>query len=114
MSICALTLNQRSKKKSSANLAAANDQGSIQASQSTGLDPDADDEETEPLIDPQVLARLKFCQIGERRNWEGINVQYAGIPGNVSLNINERQLMFQPEMVRDSFTVDFFRVGRRI
>ena len=68
------------------------------ASQSTGIDPELD-EEDEPLLDPQVLARIKFSQIGERRNWEGINVQYAGIPGNVSLNINERQLMFQPEMV---------------
>ena len=26
-------------------------------------------------------------------------MQYAGIPGNVTLNINERQLMFQQEMV---------------
>ena len=71
-----------------------------QASKSTALDAEAEDEDGEPLIDPQILARLKFSQIGEKRNWIGINVQYAGIPGNVTLNINERQLMFQQEMVR--------------
>ena len=82
------------KKQSASHLGEDN-----HASESTGLDPEADSEDAEPLIDPQVLARLKFSQIGERRNWEGINVQYAGIPGNVTLNINERQLMFQHEMV---------------
>jgi len=45
-----------------------------------------------------VLARIKFSQIGERRNWEGINVHYSGIPGNISLNINERVLLFKQEM----------------
>ena len=71
------------------------------ASQSTGLEPDGEQED-EPFIDPQVLARIKFSQIGERRNWEGINVHYSGIPGNISLNINERMLLFKPEMVRDT------------
>ena len=81
----------RVKKMQSSNSIAAADN---HASQSTGLDQEAEEEAEEPLIDPQVLTRLKFSQIGERRSWEGINVQYAGIPGNVTLNINERQLMF--------------------
>lgn len=31
-----------------------------QASKSTALDAEAEDEDGEPLIDPQILARLKF------------------------------------------------------
>lgn len=31
-------------------------------------------EEEEFLFDPQVLAKLKFQQISERKNWQGINV----------------------------------------
>ena len=63
-------------------------------SEDNGTTASTTNEEDEPLIDPDVLERLKFSQIGGRRNWEGVSVQHAGIPGNVSLNINERQLMF--------------------
>ena len=43
------------KKQSASHLGEDN-----HASESTGLDPEADSEDAEPLIDPQVLARLKF------------------------------------------------------
>ena len=88
------------KKKSSNQLNGGTDTDGQAASQSTGLEPDIDADSDEPFIDPQVLARIKFSQIGERRNWEGINVHYSGIPGNISLNINERVLLFKQEMER--------------
>ena len=68
------------------------------------MEPDIDADSDEPFIDPQVLARIKFSQIGERRNWESINVHYSGIPGNISLNINERVLLFKEFKVEPHLT----------
>lgn len=50
----------------------------------------SDDEDIEPFIEIQLLNKLKFQQSSERKNWQGINVRHAGIPGNVTLNFNER------------------------
>lgn len=52
----------------------------------------------EDLIDAQVLSNLLFQQRAERKSWQGIRVQYSGIPGTAGLEINERMLLFQEEL----------------
>jgi hypothetical protein len=53
--------------------------------------------EEDELIDPNVLIKLKFQQISERKSWQGINVLFSGIPGTTSLIPNEGIMMFQEE-----------------
>ena len=51
----------------------------------------------EPMLDASVIARIKFQQSYERRNWKGLNVSYAGVPGT-SQHLNAREiLMFSNE-----------------
>lgn len=55
------------------------------------------DESEEELIDYQVLSKLRFQQISERKQWQGVNISYSGIPGTSSLNPNEGIMMFVEE-----------------
>ncbi len=52
---------------------------------------------SEPMLDVSVIARIKYQQSYERRNWHGMNVSYAGVPGT-SQHLNAREiLMFSNE-----------------
>lgn len=49
------------------------------------------------LFEEIVLQKLRFQQISERKNWQGIDVKHAGIPGTTTLNLKEGTAMFQEE-----------------
>lgn len=60
-------------------------------------DYDEEEESEEDLFDYNVLSKLRFQQISERKQWQGVNVTYSGIPGTSSLIPNEGIMMFVEE-----------------
>lgn len=56
------------------------------------------EQEQVDLLDPFVLHKLQFHQRAEKKNWQGIKVEYSGIPGNITLERGERMTMFPMEM----------------
>ena len=75
-------------------------EGSGVAGQRSATNDEAEEEEEESeedFIDYQILNKLRFQQSAERKQWQGVNVTYSGIPGTSTLNQNERVLMFKEE-----------------
>jgi hypothetical protein len=47
-------------------------------------------------LDPQVLNKLKFKQSSDRKNWQGLNVLFSGVPGT-SVHLNGRDILYFKE-----------------
>ena len=76
------------------------------------MESDSEDEYPDELIDPNILSRIKFQQISERKAWQGLNVQFSGVPGTTTLIPNEGILMFseeRQELDAQDKIVDIFR-----
>lgn len=71
-----------------------------------------EDDGLDELIDSNILSRIKFQQISERKSWQGLNVNFSGVPGTTTLIPNEGILMFteeRQEMDAQDKIVDVFR-----
>lgn len=77
-------------------------------------DEDEDEETEEDLFDYNVLSKLRFQQISERKQWQGVNVTYSGIPGTSSLIPNEGIMMFVEERGEMDAQAKIFEVFKEI